>query len=62
MFCLVPPTIEDNGKRDFTAIKGMTVTLPCEVSGDPPPEITWTKNGVSIPYIEKSKTLRTVKK
>ena len=44
----VPPAIRDPNNRDLTATQGHSVTLPCEVSGDPKPQITWTKNGVRI--------------
>lgn len=45
---IVPPSIEDHNDRDFTVIQDHSARLPCEVSGDPRPQITWTKNGVRI--------------
>ena len=48
----VPPYIVDDGNRDFTVAMGSSITLPCEVSGDPPPDITWTKNGQRIAEID----------
>ena len=44
----VPPIIEDDGDVDLTVIQDRSIRLPCEVQGDPRPQITWTKNGVRI--------------
>ena len=44
----VPPSIKDDGVRDFKAVQGKSIKLPCEVTGDPKPQISWTKNGVRI--------------
>ena len=47
MYFTVPPAIVE-GERDFTVIQDHSASLPCEVTGDPRPQITWTKNGVRI--------------
>jgi hemicentin len=43
----VPPNIENSSKH-FKVTQDHSITLPCKVSGDPKPSITWTKNGVRI--------------
>ena len=47
-FCLVPPVIEDDTDVDLAVIQDRSIRLPCEVRGDPRPQITWTKNGLRI--------------
>ena len=47
-FFPVPPHIHDDGQKDFTAVQGLSIKLPCKVTGDPKPLISWTKNGVRI--------------
>ena len=47
-----PPTIQHTNQSDLTFIQDSTVTLPCDVSGDPPPTITWKKNGVYLPEVD----------
>ena len=34
--------------KDFTAIEGQSIKLPCKVQGDPWPQVVWTKNGIKI--------------
>ncbi len=48
LFIAVPPSIESEGDVDLKVIQDRSITLPCQVSGDPRPQITWTKNGVRI--------------
>ena len=40
----MPPHILDSA-TDITVTEGNSVRLPCEVTGDPRPQISWTKNG-----------------
>lgn len=47
-FLLVAPSISKKGKQDVTVVQDHSVRLPCDVKGDPRPQITWTKNGVRI--------------
>jgi len=43
---VVPPTIVKSGPVEkIYNVQGTAVTLTCNYSGDPQPEITWTKNG-----------------
>ncbi len=46
-FFSVPPSIDDNEDQELTVIQDKSIRLPCEVTGDPRPQITWTKNGAS---------------
>ena len=43
------PTTVDDGPLDITVVYGRSVNLPCEISGYPPPTITWTKNNRPLP-------------
>jgi Immunoglobulin I-set domain len=51
-FChAVPPLIRDT-PGDIVVTQGRSIRLPCEVSGDPRPQITWTKNGVRLSEVD----------
>ena len=43
----VPPTISD-GLDKYIKEPGTYLRIPCEVSGIPTPEVTWTQNGNSV--------------
>ncbi|KAJ7986246.1 hypothetical protein DPEC_G00337960 [Dallia pectoralis] len=46
---LVPPSIVDEGTvHDTKVMEKHNVTLSCEVTGNPVPEITWLKDGESL--------------
>ncbi|XP_053542916.1 hemicentin-1 isoform X1 [Ictalurus punctatus] len=46
---LVPPSIvNDGGLQDVRVKEGQNITLTCEVTGNPVPEITWLKDGQSV--------------
>lgn len=47
----VPPEIKDSA-HNFTVVQDHSVRLPCEVSGDPRPQIAWTKNGARISEVD----------
>lgn len=54
---LVPPNIESrpsDGK--FVVRAGSTITLECQATGNPHPEITWTRENLMLPNGEKSLT------
>ena len=44
-----PPVIASQYNNDtITSVRDGTVTLPCDVSGDPRPVVVWKKNGVVL--------------
>ena len=46
----VPPIIEKSDEVvKPEVVEGNPLTLTCNASGIPPPDITWSKNGVTIP-------------
>uniref|UniRef100_A0A7E4ZRG5 Immunoglobulin I-set domain protein n=1 Tax=Panagrellus redivivus TaxID=6233 RepID=A0A7E4ZRG5_PANRE len=45
---LTPPAIAP-GQTSFNHVQGDSIVLPCEVDGEPAPEITWTLNGAPAP-------------
>jgi hypothetical protein len=51
LFATVPPSIADS-PSEYTAPQGGSVRLLCEASGDPKPQITWTKNGMRISELD----------
>ena len=46
-FILVQPEFISNPKNS-TVTKGQNVTLECEVYGNPPPDVRWTKDGDAV--------------
>lgn len=46
-FCLDEPEITQ-GNNEFDAVEGSTITLPCNVKGDPKPAIIWFKDNVEV--------------
>ena len=56
MFSLVPPEIlAPPGNKAITIAE--KVVLECSVSGDPPPEVFWMKNGRPVELSERIKQL-----
>ena len=47
MFVVVAPVIADSSS-EVSVISGESAVLQCEVSGEPRPQVTWTKNGVRL--------------
>lgn len=45
--CSVAPTIAESAS-EVSVTAGQSAVLQCEVSGDPRPQVTWTKNGVRL--------------
>ena len=43
----VPPSIADSPSEYYVS-EGSSVRLTCDVTGDPKPQIIWTKNGMRI--------------
>ncbi|CAK6433530.1 unnamed protein product [Pipistrellus nathusii] len=47
---LVPPSIREDGRRaNVSGMAGQSLTLECDASGFPAPEVTWFKDGQPIP-------------
>jgi len=45
---LVPPhVVEDSSSANVVATEGDTVVLTCNVTGVPPPEVTWYRSAES---------------
>lgn len=48
-FDSVPPEIEPKSSSHVKGIVGESVTLECFVKGDPTPQVSWIKDGVTLP-------------
>src|SRR6218665_4154421 len=46
----VPPRLENRGPSTIVALAGEEVLLPCEVTGDPRPEVEWRKDLAKIDF------------
>lgn len=46
----VPPRLETRAPSTIVALAGEEVLLPCEVTGDPRPEVEWRKDLVKIDF------------
>jgi hypothetical protein len=44
----VPPKSVGSAVEDIEVIEGETLTLRCEMSGRPEPELSWTKDGYAL--------------
>ncbi|EDO34058.1 predicted protein [Nematostella vectensis] len=44
-----PPNIT-SFRSSVTGVQGDTISLPCRAKGFPPPVITWSRSGQTIPY------------
>lgn len=44
-FCFVAPPYFSTPSRQVTVKKGDTATLQCDVNGDKPITVSWSKNG-----------------
>jgi Immunoglobulin I-set domain len=47
-FVSVPPTFRQRAPLAMTALSGEEVVLPCDVTGEPIPDISWRKNHITI--------------
>ena len=47
-FFTVPPRITTEPERESKVRVGDNLTLTCNVSGDPLPEVTWSKEGLTL--------------
>ena len=45
---LVAPSIADSSPSEVTVVAGQSALLPCDVTGKPRPQVTWTRNGVRV--------------
>ena len=55
MVCVsVPPRLQSPNDLEVVTLVGEEVTLPCEASGDPYPDIKWSKNQVPIDFYDHS--------
>ena len=54
MLLPVPPTLKHRAPATITAISGDKVVLPCEVTGEPRPDIQWRKNHMTIDLYDMS--------
>ncbi|OWF52578.1 Hemicentin-1 [Mizuhopecten yessoensis] len=50
----IPPQISQDGDDDITVLNNEGVTLNCEATGNPMPDIRWTKDGVTLDTSEGS--------
>lgn len=53
LLSLVPPSIREDGRRaNVSGMAGQSLTLECDASGFPAPEVVWLKNGqlVGLPW------------
>ena len=48
LFSTVPPRITTEPERESKVSVGDNLTLTCNVSGDPLPEVTWSKDGQTL--------------
>ena len=48
LFCLAPPIFTETSPPVVEALLGRPITLRCVVRGNPPPRVTWAKNGVLL--------------
>ena len=48
---LVPPQFKSLPK-DIETVERVDINIPCEVTGDPKPKITWYKNGEVIDEVQ----------
>lgn len=45
----MPPSLREDGRRaNVSGMAGQSLTLECDASGFPAPEITWLKNGRQV--------------
>lgn len=45
---LDPPRCDGPKEKFIAKVEGSTVLIPCDVRGNPPPKIEWSKNGVAV--------------
>lgn len=59
MFATVPPSIsgETTVPREVQATQDSSVTLECQAAGNPPPQISWLKNGRPLLLSPRSRLL-----
>ena len=48
LFSTVPPRITTEPDREYEVRVGSNLTLTCNASGDPLPEVAWSKEGQSL--------------
>jgi len=46
----VPPRLLSQSEWTITALSGTEVTLPCEVTGDPWPAVSWSRDQLEIDF------------
>ena len=46
----VPPRLLSRAEWTMTALTGSEVTLPCEVTGEPRPTISWSRDQLEIDF------------
>ncbi|XP_076126836.1 hemicentin-1 [Alosa pseudoharengus] len=59
LFVMVPPSIsgESSSPRELQATQDSVVTLECQTSGNPPPQISWLKNGRPLALSSRTRLL-----
>ena len=45
---MAPKVTGSRPETEMSVTRGRPITMECDVSGDPPPEVTWTKDGVAV--------------
>ncbi|XP_060056373.1 hemicentin-2 isoform X2 [Erinaceus europaeus] len=54
----VPPSIREAGRRaSVSGVAGQSLTLDCDTSGFPTPEVVWLKDGQMIPKVDSHRLL-----
>ncbi|KAL7827239.1 hypothetical protein SRHO_G00329570 [Serrasalmus rhombeus] len=59
VFVLVPPVILGDGDVQIEPVEGSVVTLECKVTGTPPPQVSWFRDGQPLLLTPRTHVLPT---